>query len=764
MAKREHDETVKTGQLHSDVAPRGTHTKNVGTEHDAFESTNREFTVWPESLIPRAQRPTDLMCLDLRNKSQLAPDLDVARVDTLKAPNAPSIPMTIRSTAHVSAPPRTQGPLHPLDEVLLDALHNAFSQHAGGTVALDKEKLKAVLGLKNDLLAERLLKVFDRDGDGVITRSEFLERVRRLMYGSQTDKLLFAFRLHDINGDGRIDRAEVVAMMRTSMAEENTLNLSQSPDELADLLMKSADTNQDGCLSFREFEAALNRFPAIMDLMTHCEACWIAPGVELNPRMKRQLGIATSLRRLLQNHLGAILVLGGWVLVNVVLAIRAALIYQQAGASRYVVVARACGACLNFNGALILVPVMRRMLTWVRSSRVWRKLPVDDAIAFHRLVGLTMLGLAFVHTGAHLLNYASTGGLANGLFAHSAGLSGLALLVVFSLMALGSLSVVRRTSQFELFYFSHLLYFVWFALCLKHGPAFYLWATAPMIGFGFEQILRLSRRGVATKITALSPLSSGVTRLEIARPRDFEFQAGDYAFLRIPDLASHEWHPFTISSAPEQGDMTMHIRSLGNFTRSLRELSEQRMNEGRDEELACYLDGPYGTASARIFESDIAILVAAGIGITPFASVLQSLVVRARANETCPKKVYFYWLNRDAHAFEWFAELLLQLEAIDIDQLVDVHIFMTDGRGHGTSAALNLARAISHDMGKPDLITGLRAKTNLGRADWPRELALVLEGHPGQELDLFFCGPVGLGVTIKTSCSDLGIRFHQEHF
>lgn len=42
-----------------------------------------------------------------------------------------------------------------------------------------------------------------------------------------------------------------------------------------------------------------------------------------------------------------------------------------------------------------------------------------------------------------------------------------------------------------------------------------------------------------------------MVRLKIERPRDFEFHAGDYVYVNIPHVAKFEWHPFTISSAPE---------------------------------------------------------------------------------------------------------------------------------------------------------------------------------------------------------------------
>jgi hypothetical protein len=53
--------------------------------------------------------------------------------------------------------------------------------------------------------------------------------------------------------------------------------------------------------------------------------------------------------------------------------------------------------------------------------------------------------------------------------------------------------------------------------------------------------------------------------------------------------------------------------------------------------LKVLIDGPYGTPSQHIFDSEHAVLIASGIGITPFASILQSLMYRyRRAKATCP--------------------------------------------------------------------------------------------------------------------------------
>ena len=53
----------------------------------------------------------------------------------------------------------------------------------------------------------------------------------------------------------------------------------------------------------------------------------------------------------------------------------------------------------------------------------------------------------------------------------------------------------------------------------------------------------------------------------ISRPAGFTFQPGDYIFLQIPAVAKYEWHPFTISSCPEQTDVIwVHVRSAGTWT------------------------------------------------------------------------------------------------------------------------------------------------------------------------------------------------------
>lgn len=60
-----------------------------------------------------------------------------------------------------------------------------------------------------------------------------------------------------------------------------------------------------------------------------------------------------------------------------------------------------------------------------------------------------------------------------------------------------------------------------------------------------------------TRIT-LTFFSPQVTHLLIERPPLFHYRPGDYLYLNVPSIARYEWHPFTISSAPEQKGMGFH--------------------------------------------------------------------------------------------------------------------------------------------------------------------------------------------------------------
>ncbi len=105
--------------------------------------------------------------------------------------------------------------------------------------------------------------------------------------------------------------------------------------------------------------------------------------------------------------------------------------------------------------------------------------------------------------------------------------------------------------------FSHLLYSVYFFLIVIHAPNCIMFMALPLSVFVIEVLYRglsmCTRSGRGSSIIEAGiVLPSRVTGLVIRRPDRFHFSPGDWVFIKVPSVAAFEWHPFTISSSPEQ--------------------------------------------------------------------------------------------------------------------------------------------------------------------------------------------------------------------
>uniref|UniRef100_A0A3P9C5L4 Calcineurin-like EF-hand protein 1 n=1 Tax=Maylandia zebra TaxID=106582 RepID=A0A3P9C5L4_9CICH len=73
---------------------------------------------------------------------------------------------------------------------------------------------------------------------------------------SRTNKLLFAFRLYDLDRDDKISRDELLQVLRMMVG----VNISDEKlGSIADRTIQEADTNGDGYISFNEFIMVLEK-------------------------------------------------------------------------------------------------------------------------------------------------------------------------------------------------------------------------------------------------------------------------------------------------------------------------------------------------------------------------------------------------------------------------------------------------------------------------------------------------------------------------
>lgn len=664
---------------------------------------------------------------------------------------------------------------------LLTDIEIRFKAFAGSDEKIDRAELQTGLELNDADYADRIFRLVDKDGSGDITVWEFIEFAKILVEGSDDDKLRIIFDLHDLNGDGTIDPDELRDILDRSLNEHSLDIPDRKLSELSEALFRSVDTDGSGAISFAEFRACIDNHPTLKKQMIDTAATWLKLPHRIASERRKPGRIwrafVDNITQFWENDRSWPALLLLYTAANVWMFRQGLLIEAANGSDMATQIAQGAAEALKLNGALILVSMLRHTLTFLRRTPLGGFLPLDHAISFHKVIGHTAFALALVHVGGYITAYESmvdpdffTREVIYGeLVKSQVGWTGLSLIGVFLLIWIFSQEFVRRKGMFELFFQTHRLFWAWFILFMLHVPDFWMWVVGPGTLFLIEQGVRMFQGRRPAEVEVMDALPSNVTRLTLKRPDWFKYQPGEYVYLRHPAISKREWHPFTVTSNPEdESKLELHVRSVGTWTRRLNTLAAKPAEERVDIWQQAYLDGPYGSPSADIFGSSVPVLIGAGIGVTPFASILRSILHRKRQGDESLvdlKKVYFVWLNRDQQAFEWFVDLMAELESDpETRDLIDTRVHLTGLRAELTSASLTVAMEVYHQETGRDLLTGLRAQTQLDRPNWHTVLGAIREAHPEEKVDVFFCGPQTLSHKLARESARFGFGYKKENF
>merc|ERR1719181_890667 len=202
-----------------------------------------------------------------------------------------------------------------------------------------------------------------------------------------------------------------------------------------------------------------------------------------------------------------------------------------------------------------------------------------------------------------------------------------------------------------------------------------------------------------------------------------------------------------------------------------------RAQTGTEEEtpkevpIVLRIDGPFGAPAEAVWGFKTVMLVGAGIGVTPFASIIRSwnlqraMMRRGGAGRMIQvEKIYFYWICRGMEEFHWFIDLLADAVKGGSEGL-DFNLFAT--------GEIKLS-----DLDTPNLakVSGVlpRDKQHFGRPNWKRIYKEVKDKHNGTpehptHVGAFLCGPPPVRVELENAArlfSDDSMKFsvHAESF
>lgn len=162
--------------------------------------------------------------------------------------------------------------------------------------------------------------------------------------------------------------------------------------------------------------------------------------------------------------------------------------------------------------------------------------------------------------------------------------------------------------------------------------------------------LRRRRRVFTTALTGRRQVAENTLEVSFARPDGFVFDAGQHVQVRAPRLLHRDVRGGSrvfsiVSSSWDEEKVSIAFRETGSgFKRTLREL---------DLGSELQIEGPHGFYTLPRDPARPVALLAGGIGVTPFVSMLRSLDSRADGGPP----ITLLYANRNARSAAFLGEL-----------------------------------------------------------------------------------------------------------
>uniref|UniRef100_A0A8C5TLW0 NADPH oxidase 4 n=1 Tax=Malurus cyaneus samueli TaxID=2593467 RepID=A0A8C5TLW0_9PASS len=315
----------------------------------------------------------------------------------------------------------------------------------------------------------------------------------------------------------------------------------------------------------------------------------------------------------------------------------------------------------------------------------------------------------------------------------------------------------------------------------SHFPETWLWISGPLCLYCVERLYRYIRSNKPVTITSVISHPSNVLEVRMMKD-DFEARPGQYVILHCPRVSALESHPFTLTMVrntwskdalmnqglqcssftlcPTDTKATfgVHLKVVGDWTERFRDLLLLHSNQ--DTEILpifqqrrypkLYVDGPFGSPFEEALNYEVSLCVAGGIGVTPFASVLNTLLDGWKSYKL--RRLYFIWVCRDIESFHWFADLLCMLH----------NKLWQENRPDYINIQLYLSQTDGIQKIIGEKYQALNSRLLIGRPRWKLLFDDIAKCNRRKTIGVFCCGPNKISKTLhklSNSSNSYGTRF-----
>ncbi|KRX26639.1 Dual oxidase 1 [Trichinella nelsoni] len=684
---------------------------------------------------------------------------------------------------------------------------------------LTKAEFADALGMdENDLIIQRLFRCVARQHPDKICFRDFLDVVIKFANGTIKEKLQILFNMCDRRADGHVDKKEFAHVIQSAMSNAGTCLRPEKEAEAIENIFRSCGIDpKKEFLTLEDFEIIHSEFKGIglhlkgrnqhilnkTSLERTESICLSVPVTNREFTVKNFGNNITSWLEDYRQHITCLTVF-----FTLCFAVFFERFWHFYSMSEHGDLRRTMGLGISFSRAsaavislcmgVILLTVCRNIITWLRETPLGYYIPFDATLSFHKIVGITTGIFSAIHTAGHCINFyhISTHDLEGlkclfqdavfdsdmkpsisyWLYGTVTGVTGILLVLVMSVMYVFSLPSIIN-SAYHAFRVTHLLNFLLYALTIIHGlqklltqPSFWYYITVPAVLLVLDRLVSLKNDYKQLEILSAELLPSDITFIKFKRPRNFHFRSGQWVRIRCSafNCKVNEWHAFTLASTPDDRTLKIYVKAQGPWTWKLRESILEAQQYGTSYPLL-QMDGPNGAGNQDWYNYEVCIMIAAGIGVTPYASVLMDAVKArnsSKHSDSICRKIYFFWICPTYKNYDWFIEILRKAEEEDKENMVETHIFVTQFFYKYDLRTTMLYICEKHfriEEGR-SMFTNLKATNHFGRPNLEALFGYVQSKHPKLNcIGVFSCGLPSVNKSVQNTCEIMNRR-RKTHF
>uniref|UniRef100_A0A3B5KW92 EF-hand domain-containing protein n=1 Tax=Xiphophorus couchianus TaxID=32473 RepID=A0A3B5KW92_9TELE len=133
--------------------------------------------------------------------------------------------------------------------------------------ALHLHEFKKIFGVQSrspedSLFLETIFRSFDTNQDNTLDFIEYVAALNLILRGNLEDRLKWSFKMYDRDGNGKLDRNEILHKIKLQKSE-----VGLTPSQICDRIFDLVDNNNDGEITLTEFMEGAKKDQWLMDLL-----------------------------------------------------------------------------------------------------------------------------------------------------------------------------------------------------------------------------------------------------------------------------------------------------------------------------------------------------------------------------------------------------------------------------------------------------------------------------------------------------------------